>query len=120
MVHQESDSAYDKFVMGLRDYEQASALVQMQMGKFLSEFVFIAESALNMRKDGFFSDGTWAGIEGGHTRPAQNARRTTMAETRTALCGLRDQPAFERPIAASRSRNAQFPQLYSVLSEAAR
>ena len=27
--------------------------------------MFITESALNMRKDGFFSDGTWYGIEGG-------------------------------------------------------
>lgn len=37
----------------------------MEIDKQLSEFVFIAEVALNMRKDGFFSDGTWAGIEGG-------------------------------------------------------
>lgn len=62
MVHQ--DGPFDKFVVGLRDYASADALVQMQLDKFLSEFVFVAESALNMRKDGFFSDGTWTGIEG--------------------------------------------------------
>ncbi len=64
MVNRESDSAFDKLVIGLRDCESADALTQMHIDKFLSEFVFIAEAALNMRRDGFFSDGTWAGIEG--------------------------------------------------------
>lgn len=64
MVHQDNDGAFDKFVLGLREYEQPDALTQMHVDKFLSEFVFVAESALNMRKDGFFSDGTWVGIEG--------------------------------------------------------
>lgn len=65
MVNQESEGAYDKFVLGLRDYDTADALTQMQLDKCLSEFIYITEAALNMRRDGFFSDGTWAGIEGG-------------------------------------------------------
>jgi hypothetical protein len=65
LVMQEKEGAYDRFVMGLRDYETADSLTQIQNDKCLSEFVFIAEAALNMRRDGFFSDGTWAGIEGG-------------------------------------------------------
>jgi hypothetical protein len=64
MVHQDENGAFDKFILGLRDYENADALTQMKVEKCLAEFVFIAESALNMRKDGFFSDGTWSGIEG--------------------------------------------------------
>lgn len=64
MVNREGEGAYDKFVVALRDYESAAALTQMQLDKFLSEFVFITESALNMHRDGFFSDGTWRGIEG--------------------------------------------------------
>jgi len=65
MVNDERDGTYDRFVMGLREYETADALTQMHIDKHLSEFVFVAEAALNMRKDGFFSDGTWGGIEGG-------------------------------------------------------
>jgi hypothetical protein len=64
MTHNENQGTFDKFVMGLRDYDTAEPLTQMHIDKHLSEFVFIAEAALNMRKDGFFSDGTWAGIEG--------------------------------------------------------
>ena len=55
----------DLFVKGLMDYDNAPARQQGYFGTALSDFVFIAESALNMHKDGFFSDGTWAGIEGG-------------------------------------------------------
>ena len=65
MVNDENQRTYDRFVMGLRDYDTAEPVTQMHIDKHLSEFVFIAEAALNMRKDGFFSDGTWAGIEGG-------------------------------------------------------
>ncbi|OFX04009.1 MAG: hypothetical protein A3E78_01050 [Alphaproteobacteria bacterium RIFCSPHIGHO2_12_FULL_63_12] len=54
----------DRFVQGLVEYDRADALTQLFMDKAFSEFVFVAESALNMRRDGFFSDGTWAGIEG--------------------------------------------------------
>ena len=64
MVNQENEDACDRFVMGLRDYDSGDARTQMQIDKCLSEFVFIAEAALNMRRDGFFSDGTWAGIDG--------------------------------------------------------
>ena len=64
MVHQDSDGSFDKFVLGLREYDHADALTQMMVEKCLAEFVFVAESALNMRRDGFFSDGTWRGIEG--------------------------------------------------------
>jgi hypothetical protein len=65
MVNQDSDGTYDRFLRGLREYDTAYALTQMVIDKALSEFVFIAESALNMHRDGFFSDGTWAGIDGG-------------------------------------------------------
>jgi len=54
----------DRFVQGMVEYDEADALTQLFMDKAFSEFVFVAESALNMRRDGFFSDGTWAGIEG--------------------------------------------------------
>lgn len=64
MVHQDENGAFDRFVLGLREYDQAGARTQMEVEKCLAEFVFITESALNMRKDGFFSDGTWTGIEG--------------------------------------------------------
>ena len=37
----------------------------MYLDKYVAEFVFITEAALVMRQDGFFSDGTWGGIEGG-------------------------------------------------------
>ncbi len=54
----------DKFTRGLFEYEAADAATQQELNKALSEFVFVAESALNMHRDGFFSEGTWAGIEG--------------------------------------------------------
>lgn len=60
----ENEGAFDHFVLGMRDFNSAAPLTQMHFSKFLFEFIFIAESALDMRKDGFFSDGTWAGIEG--------------------------------------------------------
>ncbi|MFN2100459.1 hypothetical protein [Altererythrobacter sp. MF3-039] len=64
MVLTDENKSYDTFVMGLADYENAPALTRIHVEKCLAEFVFICESALNMRRDGFFSDGTWAGIEG--------------------------------------------------------
>lgn len=54
----------DLFVKGLMDFDDAPARQQGYISTALSDFVFIAESALNMHKHGFFSDGTWAGIEG--------------------------------------------------------
>ena len=54
----------DRFVVGLSEYDGSDALTQLFMDKAFSEFVFVAESALNMHRDGFFSDGTWGGIEG--------------------------------------------------------
>jgi len=54
----------DNYIRGLVEYENNEAAVQMEINRALSEFVFICESALNMRKDGFFSEGTWIGIEG--------------------------------------------------------
>ena len=65
MVNQEGEGSYDQFVLGLHEYESANALTQMHIDRHLSEFVFITEAALNMRQDGFFSDGTWTGIQGG-------------------------------------------------------
>ena len=63
MTNQKGEN-YDYFVMGVQEYESADALTQMHIDKYLSEFVFICESALNMHRNGFFSEGTWAGIEG--------------------------------------------------------
>lgn len=64
MAFTNENKSYDTFVIGLADYENAPALTRMHLEKCLAEFVFICESALNMRRDGFFSEGTWAGIEG--------------------------------------------------------
>lgn len=54
----------DLFVKGLMDFDNAPARQQGYLSAALADFVFITESALIMHKDGFFSDGTWAGIEG--------------------------------------------------------
>ena len=67
MVNQPGEEAYDRFVLGLHEYEHADAQTQMHVDMCVSEFVFIAEAALNMRRDGFFSDGTWNGIVGATT-----------------------------------------------------
>lgn len=55
----------DLFTKGLMEFDDAPASQQGVLSAALADFVFIAESALNMHKDGFFSDGTWIGIEGG-------------------------------------------------------
>ena len=60
-----SQQHYDRFVLGLRDYDNASTEVKLAIDAYVAEFVFVTEAALNMRRDGFFSDGTWTGIEGG-------------------------------------------------------
>lgn len=54
----------DHFILGMHDFESAPYETKVFLHATLSEFVFITESALNMHKDGFFSEGTWAGIEG--------------------------------------------------------
>ncbi len=54
----------DLFVKGLMDFDDAPARQQGYLSAALADFVFITESALNMHKNGFFSDGTWQGIEG--------------------------------------------------------
>jgi len=59
-----SGSDGDNYIRGLMEYENGESAVQMEINRAMSEFVFICESALNMRKDGFFSEGTWIGIEG--------------------------------------------------------
>ena len=58
------NGTYDNFCLGLREYTSAPSSVQMCVDSAVAEFVFIAEAALVMRQDGFFSDGTWNGIEG--------------------------------------------------------
>ena len=63
MVYRTDDDAFDNFVIGMSGYNGASPLIRMHMDKCLAEFVFVCESALNMHKDGFFSEGTWFGIE---------------------------------------------------------
>ena len=54
----------DHWLLGMDDLEAASYETKMVVHNKLSEFVFITESALNMHREGFFSEGTWAGIEG--------------------------------------------------------
>lgn len=54
----------DLLMRGLVEYEASEAAIQNEVNKALAEFVFVAESALNMHRDGFFSEGTWIGIEG--------------------------------------------------------
>lgn len=55
----------DSFAVGLADFENCNPTVKSQFSALAAEFVFITESALNMHRDGFFSEGTWIGIEGG-------------------------------------------------------
>ena len=52
-------------VLCFLDYEGADSTSQGRFGAYVSEFIFITEAALNMRRDGFFTEGTWQGIEGG-------------------------------------------------------
>ena len=59
------DAESDLFVNGLMEFDDAPARQQGFFAAALADFVFITESALNMHKDGFLSDGTWQGIEGG-------------------------------------------------------
>lgn len=56
--------AFDQFLLGLNDFEAASGATRIETELHLFEFAFVTESALNMHRDGFFSEGTWAGIEG--------------------------------------------------------
>ncbi|MEQ1811980.1 MAG: hypothetical protein ABL889_18780 [Terricaulis sp.] len=55
----------DLFVKGLMDFDDAPARQQAFFASALADFVFITESAFYMHKDGFLTDGTWRGIEGG-------------------------------------------------------
>jgi len=54
----------DALLLTLHDYHAASTQARMSAESHLFEFAFVTESALNMHRDGFFSEGTWAGIEG--------------------------------------------------------
>ena len=65
MVFQKDGDAFDTFILGLQEYTSADALTQMHIDKCLCEHVILCETAMNMHKDGFFSDGTWEGVESG-------------------------------------------------------
>ena len=54
----------DALARGLVSFDDADAQIKGAVQTFVGNFVFITESALNMYKDGFFSEGTWQGIEG--------------------------------------------------------
>ena len=54
----------DLWLLGMNDFEEAPHEAKSVLHNKLMEFVFITESALNMHRDGFFSEGTWAGIDG--------------------------------------------------------
>lgn len=58
------DKEWDHLLLGLDDFEGASYETKLATHTKLLEFIFITESALNMHNDGFFSAGTWAGIDG--------------------------------------------------------
>ena len=64
-INENRNRNYDSFILGLREYTSSPPSVQMYVDKYVAEFIFITEAALVMRQDGFFSDGTWNGIEGG-------------------------------------------------------
>ena len=59
-----SSDDYTLWAKGLTDFENANFETKGFIHNKLIEFVFITESAFNMHRDGFFSEGTWAGIEG--------------------------------------------------------
>lgn len=59
-----SGKTYDHFLLGLNEFEAASGVTRLETENHLFEFAFVTESALNMHRDGFFTQGTWAGIEG--------------------------------------------------------
>ena len=54
----------DLWLLGLHDLTGASSGVDFMMDKKTSEFLLLTEAAFNMHNDGFFTDGTWTGIEG--------------------------------------------------------
>lgn len=54
----------DHLLLGMDDFDAATHETKSIAHNKFMEFVFITESALNMHNDGFFSAGTWAGIEG--------------------------------------------------------
>ncbi len=49
----------------LLDFEGAKGGAKFRFNAYVAEMIFIAEAALSMRRDGFFTEGTWQGIEGG-------------------------------------------------------
>ena len=54
----------DQFLMSLSDLDSVSFKAAVLTENHLYRWAFVTESALNMHKEGYFSDGTWAGIEG--------------------------------------------------------
>lgn len=49
----------------LKSYPEVSNRHQAVFESYCFGLLTLTEAALSMRKDGFFTDGTWAGIEGG-------------------------------------------------------
>jgi len=54
---------FDHFLVGLSAGETAPLASRIAMEHHLIEFAAITEAAMSMHRDGFFSDGTWNGIE---------------------------------------------------------
>lgn len=54
----------DLWVLGLHDLSGAPSEVEFIMDMKTSEFLLLTEAAFNMHQDGYFTEGTWTGIEG--------------------------------------------------------
>lgn len=55
---------FDQFLLGLSDFDAVPYESAVITEVHCYRWAFVTESALNMHKEGYFSDGTWAGIEG--------------------------------------------------------
>jgi len=53
----------DLWLLSLHDLADAPSEVELMMDMKTSEFLLLTEAAFNMYKDGYFTDGTWTGIE---------------------------------------------------------
>ncbi|MEP3051923.1 MAG: hypothetical protein ABJP48_04180 [Erythrobacter sp.] len=54
----------DPFVLGLHEWDGAAYEARFVTDGKIAEFLFLAEAAFYLHKDGFFNTGTLAGIEG--------------------------------------------------------
>ena len=55
---------YHKFLFGLSHYSVAPSDIQTLTDTHLFDWMFVMEGTMNMHNEGFFSEGTMAGVEG--------------------------------------------------------